>query len=509
MESRNEPFASFDTKISRLSSSLYSTTCNWLILAIGVLLRTAQFLYNRSLTEGEAALALNIVQRSYSELLKPLDYVQAAPVGFLIIQRWALNMFGNSEYSLRIIPLIAGITSLFLFYRLAKQILNEKGLTISLILFTVCDHLIYFSSEVKQYSTDVFFTLIILLSAYLVIKKHLNIKYIIIFGIVGGLSYWFSHPALFIFSGAIIVLLLCVIEEKNWNALFWLISAGVISLISFIVNYQLSLEAISKNRALVDFWQPSFMPLPPTNFNDLKWFPYVFLRTFKFPVGLSVYELLLAVLSFLFGFAVLFYKKTKIFLLLILPILFTLLASGLQKYPFEGRLLLFLTPVMILIIAEGIEYIRKTSSQGSPLIGFALVFILLIHPVCLAGYRLFKPRAPEELRPMMEYVAEHYRTGDIVYVYYASINAFRYYAHRFDYTDNYIQGIEARDNWSAYYKEIEQLKGKGRVWFLFSHIYADKGADEEKLFVSYLNTMALQLDAAKAPGAAAYLYYFP
>ena len=54
-------------------SLISSRIIPWSIIAVGVVLRIAQFIYNRSLTEGEAALALNIVQRSYSQLLKPLD----------------------------------------------------------------------------------------------------------------------------------------------------------------------------------------------------------------------------------------------------------------------------------------------------------------------------------------------------------------------------------------------------------------------------------------------------
>ncbi|GAH14916.1 unnamed protein product, partial [marine sediment metagenome] len=124
-----------------------------------------------------------------------------------------------------------------------------------------------------------------------------------------------------------------------------------------------------------------------------------------------------------------------------------------HKYPFEGRLLLFITPCMILIIAQGIDYIQRKMAQNSRLLGLALVCILLIQPVILAGYRLIKPRAPEELRPVMHYLNEHHEQEDVIYVYYASLNAFQYYSSRFDYTDDYIIGIEARNDWINYYKD--------------------------------------------------------
>jgi hypothetical protein len=91
-------------------------------------------------------------------------------------------------------------------------------------------------------------------------------------------------------------------------------------------------------------------------------------------------------------------------------------------------------------------------------------------------------------------------------VYYASLNAFQYYSSRFDYTDDYIIGIEARDDLSKYYEDLKKLKGNKRVWVLFSHIVVSHDTDEEKLIVSYLNILGTQLDEFKTSGASTYLY---
>lgn len=145
-------------------------------------------------------------------------------------------------------------------------------------------------------------------------------------------------------------------------------------------------------------------------------------------------------------------------------------------------------------------------AQNSPFLSLALVCILLIQPVILAGYRLIKPRAPEELYTVMNYLNEHHKQGDIIYVYYASLSPFQYYSCRFDYADDYIIGIESRENPSRYYKDLQKLEGNKRIWILFSHIAVSHGMDEEKLFVSYLNILGTQLDEFKTSGASAYLY---
>lgn len=494
----------------RAKNSIFSSrTIPWLIIGIGAVLRIAQFIYNRSLTEGEAALALNMVQRSYSQLLKPLDYAQAAPVGFLLLQKFMSTLLGLSELGLRFLPLIAGIGALFLFYQVAKKTISKQSLTIALVLFAVGDHLIYFASEVKQYSSDVFIALLIISLAILVFDKKFEIKYTILFGFVSGLCLWFSHPALFVFCASLIVMYFYALRRSRWSTLCGLLIATMLGLASFLANYLVTLSSLSKHEQLLTAWQSSFMPLPPTSLPDIKWFAYVFLRTFKFPIGLSRYELLLGVLAFLWGCAMMFRYKKRNILLLILPILLALIASGLHRYPFEGRLLLFLTPFMILVIAQGISDIRNKIRHQSNFLGIALVVILLIHPVLLAGYHLIRPRAPEELRTVLKYVDENWHDGDIIYVYYASLNAFRYYHDRYGFPVEYIEGIESRTEWTNYYQDLQRLKGNKRVWLVFSHIATHCGVDEEKLFVSFLDLLGTQIDALGASGASAYLYNMP
>jgi hypothetical protein len=119
------------------------------------LLRLTQFLSNRSLSLDEAKLALNIVNRSFAQLCKPLDYGQGAPIGFLMLERSALHLFGSGEYALRLFPFLAGMISLLLFYQLAKQSVPTGAVPIALGLFATSAPLIYYSSEVKQYSGDV------------------------------------------------------------------------------------------------------------------------------------------------------------------------------------------------------------------------------------------------------------------------------------------------------------------------------------------------------------------
>ena len=89
---------------SRLKLMAKPERIGWLLVAVGIILRIRQYLANRSLWGDETSLAVNIVSRSFIGLTEPLGFHQAAPVGFLFIEKILILLFGNTEYILRLFP---------------------------------------------------------------------------------------------------------------------------------------------------------------------------------------------------------------------------------------------------------------------------------------------------------------------------------------------------------------------------------------------------------------------
>src|SRR5215207_3016737 len=106
-----------------------------LLILLGTVLRLRQYLIGRSLWSDEAMLALNIVDRSFAGMFQPLDYDQGAPIGFLLVEKMVNSVLGKHEFALRLFPLLAGLTSMLLFYLLLKRITNGAVLLIALSLF--------------------------------------------------------------------------------------------------------------------------------------------------------------------------------------------------------------------------------------------------------------------------------------------------------------------------------------------------------------------------------------
>ena len=147
------------TIVSIVSSPIF-------LIGLGVLLRTAQYAGNLSFWVDESALALNIIRKSYGELLNPLDYHQAAPVGFLLLEKYVSLHLGIGEYSLRLVPFLSGIASLPVFHALARKSLPKAAIPWALFLFAIAGPLVYYSAEMKQYSSDVLVTMVIFLAGF-------------------------------------------------------------------------------------------------------------------------------------------------------------------------------------------------------------------------------------------------------------------------------------------------------------------------------------------------------
>ncbi len=480
-------------------------------ISLGIALRIFQYIPDISLWLDESCLSLNIVNRSYSELLEPLDKQQAAPVGFLFIEKLMVQLLGSNEYALRLFPFICGIISIFLFYSVAKHFINKDGAIIALGLFALSPTLINYSANVKQYSSDVAVGLLLYVSTVYFLSHRSKSSHTAFFGIVGAAAVWISHPSIFILAGIGVTLAVFYLVKKEWTETGRLLVVCSIWLLSFIVYYSVSLvhsSTVIEN--MQRDWSLSFMPLPPFSLRDFKWFFTAFLHIFQKPGGfLFMYGI--AAFAFLIGSVSMFLRSRQGFFVLMSPVLITLLASGFHLYPFWGRLLLFIVPSVLILVAEGAGHLREKISPGSAIIGVIFTGLLFAYPVFSAGRNLvthdvYRILPVEDIKPVMRHVKENKRDGDILYIYRHSRCAFKYYAERFGFaSDEYIEGVSSEYGDGVYIQEINRLRGNSRVWLVFSHI-GRKGAKERNLYLYYLDSIGKKTKYFKSDGAEVYLY---
>jgi len=485
------------------------------IISLGITLRCIKYLADRSLWLDEAFLALNLITKDAAQLTQPLDLGQAAPVVFLIVEKLSITFFGTSEYALRLFPLLCGISSLFLFYLIIKKFHKPAVVIASLGLFSISGTLVYYSSELKPYSTDVTITLAIYFSAFsFLTKRILSNKDIFLFGLVGSVSIWTSFPAIFILSGiGIVDIFDRLYNYKNLNVKK-LCALYIFFILNFAVLYFISLRGISANQGFFTFWEGSFLPLPPWSISGLKWLLVTFYEIFWIPGGL--YFSIISGILFIVGCRTLYGKDRTYFSFLLIPILFVLLASSLRKYPFSGRLILFIVPTMLICIVEGAEAIRQMLFRNKVWLTTAIAALLIISSIPYHLRPWLRPCRSEEIKPVLGYISQNLRKSDKIYIYFAAQYAFSYYAERYNLAgSNYIIGISAKNDPGKLSNDLDKLRAAGRAWVLFSHSYnqclsdsdsEQKIFDEERFSVNYLDNIGSRIDTFKSAGASGYLY---
>lgn len=507
--------------LQRAESILRSAWLTGFILLAGAALRIIQYLHNRSLWFDEASLALNIVHRDFAQLLQPLDYQQAAPTGFLLLQRLAVELFGPGEYALRLVPLLAGIAALFVFYAAARRALGPRAVPLAVALFALSDQVIFYAAEAKQYSLDVLVALVIIVSGLHLLKRELTAPRLVAFTALGAALLWFSHPAVLVLAGVGSALLLDAALSRRWRRVVYLAAAAGCWLASFGGFYAANMRAIDDNSFLAEFWQEGFMPLPPTSLDDLRWLTAQFFKLFSDVLKFSLPGL--AAFACLAGGLILALRERSALLVLTLPVVFALLASGLERYPFHSRLILFLAPGLLLLVAEGAEQVRRAIAasrpeyrRAMPIIGALLVVLLVYHPVAHAITHLRTPRAPlvpplfglEDIRPVVQHVAANRQPGDFIYLYYGAERQMLYYGPQYGLErDAYVISPRGREDWPVLVEDMERaLRGQRRAWVIFSHVWKLHGIDEHAFMLACLDQMGAQANAISADGAWAYLY---
>ena len=499
--------------LERVDWSKYCDYLTWCLVFLGILVRLVQYLSNRSLWGDEVNLALNIIDRSYLELTQTLDYNQAAPLGFLWLEKLATQVFGNSEYALRLLPFVASIVSLGVFYCLTRLYSSPGGGVIAIALFVGGRYLLYFATELKPYSSDVAIALILFWLLSRVHHQMLKVKEIIGLAILGSLAIWFSYPSVFMLAGLEAWNLLTASSKRWYKIIVNRIGIYITWIVSFGLFYFVTIADTLTNEDLSSSWSARY----PDSFGDILWLFDALGRFFYHPMGFAGIADGIGIFAFIVGCVAWYRRDHRIFLALIAPFIMTLFAAYLRQYPFRDRLVLFLAPLGILIVAEGIALLLTQLGKINlanryrcwlfGLLGIVCLYALTVPTISRASNLIIHPEVKHEVRPVVEYVAAKYQPGDKIYVYAGAVQAFAYYVDLKDYSNlnyangsaNFSQKGSIEETRSQFATEIEPLSD--RVWFVFR-----AEADEELAAREYLDTVGQQLDSFQQPGASAYLY---
>jgi hypothetical protein len=454
----------------RIETALRSTRFATLLVSLGVALRVWAYAGNPSLALDEILLSRNILGLTSGELAtQPLKLDQVAPRGFLLVEKAAVEALGGNELALRLFPFLCGVAAVFLFRRLAERALDGLAAPFALALFAIGVPLIKYGAEVKQYSVDATATVLLLVLALELRRPNVSTQRLLLIGAVGFAVIWFSQASVLVMGGigvALALQWLLARDRATARALFitmplWA-AASIIAVVAGLRSMTLATREF-----MDDFWRGGFAPFP-VGLATVRWFGNQILSLFTDPTLLHYRWPVLFTVVTVIGFAALWRSRRDIALLLLGPMLAAIAAAIAHQYPFRGRLMLYLVPIVLVAIAAGAELVRRSLSRLHPALGLAALAALLVAP----GIAIANPLPPYELehhRAVLAYLQQHRQPGDVVYVFPLSRIGVLFYGPRYglqpaDWTTAACDRNETR----TFVRDVDRYRGTARLWVLSS-----------------------------------------
>lgn len=498
------------------------------LIGFGIILRVGRYFQDRSLWLDEASLAVNLISRSYSGLFRTLDFDQGAPYGFLVLEKLAISTFGDSERAFRLFPLLTGIASLFVFWRVASRFLGRSAALLALAFFTVLEPLVYYSSETKPYSFDVLVALVLVWLFDRALSTR-RLRPLVAYAVAALAAPWFSYPSVFVLAGTGGALLLVAAIERDWRTAAFRAAVVAGGAVIFLVVYLTSIRHLSGGlKGTAEAVTSSGHSSVAKNIYVLLSDPGAMPRTL---IGLAVF--LVAI-----GAVIMARQRWPRLAALVLIVVAAGLAAEIHRYPLVGRLALFLVPLVLLLLALGAVTLVRSTPAAVRGVVFGAVLLLLAAPFWTGLRHLRRPPTaqagtPATLQPtrhLLARLADAWRPGDTLYVSIKSQLAFRYYLTCHDCNPH---GKEEARLWpfepvngptqtsqalrperpslvvgspggalESYLDDFDRLVGKRRVWFLFTHT---PPVDEQALEFS-LDRQGRQVSAFREGTAVVLLY---
>jgi hypothetical protein len=447
-------------------------TITWAIIAVGVVLRCISYFRRSILWLDEAATARNIVERSLSDLLTvPLDYGQAAPKGFLLLEWLVTRLFGTSDLAFRFIPFASSIVSLLLFAAVARRLLTPLGALAALLFFSVGYWFLVYASDLHPYGLDLALSLAALLLVIDLRRLGYPPRRVWATAAFGAIAVWFSNGTLLTAFGLGVALGAIAWRERGWkNALVSLWPIGVLWGVSAAGSAWVSVHSMfpAANEFFRWAWQSGMVPVlrSPAAFRWLweAWRTQLSLFhgwAVEHPVWTSLYVALALV-----GFVSLLVRRTAEAILAASVVAAYVVVSMAKQYPYDARYLLASLAVFVLGIGESIGVLAGAKWERARAIPQALAVLLCVPPV----YRVAAYPPPYQWTVTGSYMAQirdRWQPGDVVYATYGRSLEVLYSAPQF--------GLRAQDvilgpcdfsDPRAALRAADALRGRRRAWVI-------------------------------------------
>jgi len=409
-------------------SALVATTALALV-GLGIAVRTIVFCRGYSLILDECSISLDIFFGGIRSFLHTLPRNQAAPLGYLVVQKCILPLFGMNDYTTRLFPFFLGIIAIPGAVLLASFVFNSlrtpAAFLVAVGLVSFNRGAISYSATAKQYSVESAVTIFLLLAfaAYLATAKSARQqKTRSIMLALSPILVWFSFGAVFVVAAIFSVLFLRALFLRRRQALAIAAAFGINALTQLTLFYFLSMRSVSVNRRMVRAWTAAYMPLwPPAR--TVAWLYNSFCSVGEMTIHLRLSPLV--TLSIILVTWTAIRRRSWFALVLVISVLLCLAASAARVYPFAGRLLLFLMPCFVFMVALALEFVELRNPGVAGILGSVVV---IAAGFAALRYGVIRYRGVDDVRGVYEEMIAGMHSGDQLWVAPLAGPCFQYYS---------------------------------------------------------------------------------
>jgi hypothetical protein len=229
----------------------------------GASLLLYQWVRARPLWLDEEMIALNIRDRPFLDLAGPLWLDQSAPLGWLATQRIAAVILGLDESGLRLVPVLFGVAAVAASVWVGRRWMTGTGAVALVLLLSLGQWVFHYSLELKHYSGDIFFGLMLpalVVWAIEATEPSHRLRRAGIWWVVAALGQWWAHGALFVTPACAVALWMVLWRIDGWRSAARFAVFGIGWLASFALNYLVALRFTIESDFLREYWS---VALPP------------------------------------------------------------------------------------------------------------------------------------------------------------------------------------------------------------------------------------------------------
>ncbi len=466
------------------------------LIVAGIALRLVPMFWPPALATGDLAMARNITERSFERLLTvPPAWSQTATPGFFALQKGFVSLFGAEPWVLRLLPVCSAIIALLLTARLARTFVGGWGQLVAVALMALGLPFIVFGTHVRPFGgVEVATSLGVLTLGLPLLRGPLGAREALRTGGVIVLLLAVGQMAALAAAALVLTLITKSVARRDFSRLRWTIALAMVWMavavaVYFSPSMTLSADAEAATRAV---YATGYPPSFPHVGHQLLWVWLAVQRSF----GIQQFHYLAPAaftLAAVAGAWPLWRTHGRTALLLIIPALVAIVAAALGVHPFERYMLLWFTPCLLILVGATVEMAAQRLQKRAVWLAIGWVGLWLADPLrALSEYP--PPHRIQEIPTALAYLQSHRVEGDAIYVFAGARQGMAFYGPARGMSGAaYVAGGCHAGQARAYLAELDQFRGRSRVWLLVTW---DIGRDAARsTMTQYLRTIGVQRDS--------------